>query len=169
MTLSSEIWIATALLHKENPRAADFSVAEIVDRALQEFPFRQGMQQHAYHHCVAQTMPNPPSSKHRFLSEGQRGRRRLFRPGDKFHSARAEGATVPHPEDLPERFRPLLDWYRDDFLNCSAAGGSNGHRGNPPTGSATEVLRKFAGCLTKEEAEEMRRIIEEEFEKVDAE
>ena len=34
--VADEVWIATALLHREQPKRPDFNVQEIVDRARQE-------------------------------------------------------------------------------------------------------------------------------------
>jgi hypothetical protein len=34
--VADEVWIATALLHRENPKREDFSVSEIVARARRE-------------------------------------------------------------------------------------------------------------------------------------
>jgi hypothetical protein len=40
-----------------------------------------------------------------------RGVQRLFREGDEFHPDRAEGPTHPSPENLPKKYKSLLDWY----------------------------------------------------------
>src|SRR5437879_7267058 len=36
LKVADEVWIATALLHREHPAAPDFSIDEIVDRARRE-------------------------------------------------------------------------------------------------------------------------------------
>jgi hypothetical protein len=36
LKVADEVWIATALLHKENPTRGDFTVAEIIERARAE-------------------------------------------------------------------------------------------------------------------------------------
>ena len=36
LKVADEVWLATALLHREHPDRADFTVAEIVERARQE-------------------------------------------------------------------------------------------------------------------------------------
>ena len=56
LKVADEVWIATALLHKENPTRGDFTVAEIIERARAENitgEMRSGVQVHAYLHCVA--------------------------------------------------------------------------------------------------------------------
>jgi hypothetical protein len=51
------------------------------------------------------------------LYETGTGRRRLFRPGDDYHPEREgpperRGTRItPRREDIPERYRYLLDWY----------------------------------------------------------
>ena len=47
------------------------------------------------------------------LVETRPGHRRLFRRGDSYHAQREGSKTVPEREELPEKYRSLLDWYRD--------------------------------------------------------
>lgn len=162
-----EVWIATALLHKEHPDQADFAVSEIISRVRREKltpKLRSGVSQHVTTHAVAQKPPNP--GRMRFLTETVRGRRRLFRPSDTFHIEREGSPAMPNADELPEKYRGLLDWYRDEFLR-------NGRHFGPSAPSRAEstksVLRRFAGCLTKEEGEEMMRAIADEFERLDHE
>lgn len=111
--VADEVWVATALLHRENPSEPDFSVEEIVQRARKEAltaSLRPGVYLHAQMHCVANRPPNP--GRYRMLIETSRGRRRLFRPGDRYDPHREGSKTVPLPEDLPENYRPLLAWYQ---------------------------------------------------------
>src|SRR5262249_53320635 len=70
---------------------------------------------HADYHCVATRPANP--AKLRMLTETAPNRRRLFRRGDPYDRSRAGPETrrgtrhTPFPEDLPDEYRPLLDWY----------------------------------------------------------
>ena len=60
--VADEVWIATALLHREHPETADFFIEEIVDRARREGlhePLRPGVYVHVVQHCVANRPPNP--------------------------------------------------------------------------------------------------------------
>jgi len=117
--VADEVWIATALLHREQPVRLDFTVEEVVVRARREGivgTVRPGVYVHAVQHCVANRPPNP--GRYRMLFETGPGRRRLFRKGDGYHSAREGAKTTPAPEDIPERYRPLLAWYRD-WCSCS--------------------------------------------------
>ncbi len=112
--VADEVWIATALLHREHPEQLDFSLDEIEERAKKEAlvePQRPGVYQHIVQHGVA-NMP-PSSGRYRILYETARGRRRLFRKGDSFHSAREGAKVVPESKDIPARYIDLLSWYRD--------------------------------------------------------
>jgi len=112
--VADEVWIATALLHREHPTAEDFSVEQIVDRARREGlhqPLRPGVYVHVIQHSVANRPPNP--GRYRMLFETVEGRRRLFREGDPYHPDREGSKIVPSAEDLPEGYADLLTWYRD--------------------------------------------------------
>jgi hypothetical protein len=62
LKVADEVWIVTALLHREHPERDDFTVAEIVERARKEGltpELRPGVYVHAIVHCVANRPPNP--------------------------------------------------------------------------------------------------------------
>jgi hypothetical protein len=112
--VADEVWIAAALLHRELPGQADFTVAEIVARAEKEGltgALRPGVYVHVVQHCVANRPPNP--GRYRMLFESGSGRRRLFRKGDAYHPAREGAKITPRLEDLPDGYHDLLSWYRD--------------------------------------------------------
>jgi hypothetical protein len=112
--VADEVWIVTALLHRERPKRPDFTIEEIMERAAKEAgkePLRPGVYVHVVQHCVANRPPNP--GRYRMLFETTPGRRRLFRTGDTYDPAREGSKVVPAREDLPEEYRSLLDWYRD--------------------------------------------------------
>jgi hypothetical protein len=111
--VADEAWIATALLHRENPSEPDFSIDAIVNRAKEESiagDLRPGVYVHVLQHCVANRPPNP--GRYRMLFETAPGRRRLFRPGDPYDLKREGSKTVPSPEDLPHEYVGLLSWYK---------------------------------------------------------
>jgi hypothetical protein len=117
--VADEVWIATALLHREHPNQPDFSVEEIVERAQVEgieLPLRPGVYVHVVQHCVANRPANP--ARYRMLFQTVAGRRRLFRKGDPYHPAREGAKVIPAPEALPPAYRYLLAWYREW---CAAA------------------------------------------------
>jgi hypothetical protein len=110
--VADEAWIATALLHREHPRAKDFAINEIVERARQEAlsePLRPGVYVHVVQQCVANRPPAP--GRYRMLFETTEGRRRLFRQGDPYHPAREGSKIVPAAEEVPDEYVDLLRWY----------------------------------------------------------
>jgi hypothetical protein len=112
--VADEVWIAAALLQRENPKRESFSIEEIVDRASREGmvkPQRPGVYVHAVQHCVANRAPNP--GRYRMLLETPEGERRLFRKGDPYHPAREGSKIKPCPEELPDQYRDLLRWYEE--------------------------------------------------------
>jgi hypothetical protein len=114
--VADEVWIATALLHRENPRQEDFTVSEIVERARRENiagELRAGVQVHAYLHCVANRPPNP--ARYRMLYATGKSRRRLFRDNDDFHPERRSGKVAPQKENMPSQYQTLLNWYAEKF------------------------------------------------------
>jgi hypothetical protein len=114
--VADEVWIACALLHKENPDKEDFSVGEILEKIRQENIFgkvRPGIYVHLNLHCVANKAPNP--AKYRMLYETKHGRRRLFRSRDYYHLERNGGKVKPNKHEIPEKYWYLLDWYETEY------------------------------------------------------
>jgi len=114
--VADEVWIAVALLHREQPERADFGISEIVARAEKEGitpRLRPGVRVHATQHCVADRPPNP--GRYCMLTATATSRRRLYRPGDPIHPARRGAKQLPDRGDLPEKYRRLLDWYETDY------------------------------------------------------
>ena len=122
--VADEVWIATALLHRQHPDRADFTVSEIVQQAesakIAGAPLRPGVQVHAYLHCVANRAPNP--GRYRMLFETSKGRRRLFRPGDPCHPRRSSGKEIPRDDQIPAAYRNLIDWYRNEYAGDGVSG-----------------------------------------------
>ncbi|MSQ71882.1 MAG: hypothetical protein EXR27_11430 [Betaproteobacteria bacterium] len=114
--VADEVWIAIALLHREQPKRRDFPVQEIVDRAARErvhASLRPGVSVHAYQHCVANLAPNP--GRYRMLAATGKNTRRIFHPDDEYHPDREGGKVCPKREEIPEEYWPLLDWYEARF------------------------------------------------------
>src|SRR5579864_6142751 len=87
--VADEVWVATALLHREHPNRTDFSIEEVMQRAAEESgaqPLRPGVYVHIVQHCVANRPPNP--GRYRMLYASAPGRRRLFRMGDSYDPSR---------------------------------------------------------------------------------
>jgi hypothetical protein len=114
LKVADEVWIATAMLHRERPDCEDFLIEEIVQRVQREAlhaPLRPGVYVHVVQHCVANRPPNP--GRYRMLYETGDGRRRLFRKGDAEHPSRRDAKITPARNDLPENYTGLLAWYED--------------------------------------------------------
>lgn len=110
--VADEVWIATALLHRERPDASDFSLKEIEERLVRERfsgGKRPGVHPHLSVHAVGNRPPN--GGNYRMLFETAPSRRRLFRPGDPYHPAREGGKMVPERSEIPAKYHALLDWY----------------------------------------------------------
>jgi hypothetical protein len=122
LRVADEVWIATALLHREHPDRQEFSIGEIVARARQEALTpepRVGLRVHIQQHCVANRAPNP--NRLRMLFATGRNTRRLFRPSDSFHPDRLDGRIAPDRSSLPPRYASLLDWYYQEYANAGEA------------------------------------------------
>jgi hypothetical protein len=114
--VADEVWIATALLHREQPGATDFSLKEIEARLVREGLTdgkRAGVYPHLSVHCVANRPPEP--GRYRMLFETAPSRRRLFRSGDPYHPKRDGGKIVPTRADIPAKYHPLLEWYEHEW------------------------------------------------------
>lgn len=121
LSVADEVWIATALLHREFLDREDFSVQEIVARVEREglhTPLRPGVYVHASQHCVANRPPSP--GRYRMLYATEKARRRLFRPNDESHPDRDGAKVVPSRAAIPERYRGLLDWYEREYAPSHA-------------------------------------------------
>jgi hypothetical protein len=121
--VADETFLATALLHRENPERPDFTIREIVERAARENlagELRPGVQWHASLHCIANAAPNP--ARLRMLYATGEGTRRLLLPGDDAHPQRT-GKIFPDPEDVPPKYRELIEWAKQRYQKESPGGG----------------------------------------------
>jgi hypothetical protein len=118
--VADEVWVACALLHTENPSRTSFSNSEILDRVKKEAiadKLRVGIQWHIGLHCVANKPANPDN--HRMLYELPNGTKRLFKSTDDYHYTREDGKTLPNPWEIPEKYRKLLQWYKESYDKLS--------------------------------------------------
>lgn len=125
LKVADEVWIVTALLHREQPWRPGFRPSEILTRAAQENltgDFRPGVNVHISLHCIANRAPNP--GRYRMLYTLPNGERRLFRRGDDYHPGREGGKIRPEKEDIPRRFHPLVDWYEQEYSPAAPHGPS---------------------------------------------
>jgi hypothetical protein len=127
-----EVFLASALLHREQPARSDFTIQEIVNRAARENitgEMRSGVNVHASQHCVANRAPNP--AKHRMLFATGKHTRRLLLPGDEVHPGRT-GKIFPEAGELPEQYLSLLKWAKSRY---ESGGFGAGHREQTPAGN----------------------------------
>jgi hypothetical protein len=111
--VADEVWLATALLHRENPLAEDFSLKEIEERAAKAGLIderRRGVYLHIVQHCVANRPPTP--NDYRMLYQTRPKYRRLFRIGDSYHPQR-KGKITPAEDEVPPNYGELLTWYEN--------------------------------------------------------
>jgi hypothetical protein len=114
--VADEVWIAAALLHREQPGRADFTLKEIDARLSREGiagEKRPGVYPHLSVHCVANRPPN--GGTYRMLFETAPSRRRLYRRGDPYHPKREGGKTAPDRDEIPVKYHALLDWYEREW------------------------------------------------------
>jgi hypothetical protein len=112
LKVADAVWIATALLHFEQPDCDEtgFSIEQIVRRVLDERLTRRQQQtiyQHVNQHCVANRKAEPNRNRALYSVGGRN--RRLWRTSDPYDPAR-EGAPSK-PMHLPSKYAYLLDWY----------------------------------------------------------
>ena len=122
--VADETFLATALLHRENPSRVDFTITEIVERAERENLFgelRPGVRIHATLHCVANREPNP--GNYRMLYATGKGTRRLLLDGDDIHPERA-GKIFPDPEAVPLQYHELIAWAQQRYHKARPPGRS---------------------------------------------
>jgi len=140
-----EVFIATALLHTEQPGRPEFTIQEIVNRAAGENingQLRSGVQVHASQHCVANKAPNP--AKHKMIFATGKHTRRLLLPGDEIHSGRT-GKIFPEPGEVPEKYLPLLEWAKARYENGRP--GSRGASTKAPESGSVEAPRRHLQAL----------------------
>ncbi len=113
---ADQVWIATALLHRENPDRMAFTASEIEERVRRDFGYEKlSIPTFISADCVANRKPSP--ARYRVLHRVSRGMYRLFRPDDPYHLGRERGKTKPNPEEVPDRYRPLLEWYENEYAS----------------------------------------------------
>ena len=115
VSCAAEVFLATALLHKEQPRRPEFTIQEIVNRAAKENitgELRSGISVHVSQHCVANRPPNP--AKHKMLFATGKHTRRLLLPTDEVHPDRM-GRIFPDAGEIPERYLPVLHWAKKRY------------------------------------------------------
>ena len=116
VTAATAVWIATATLHRIYGINRIFSNRDIVGKIKEQglcVANKSTLEIHISGHCVANTRAQPYT--HRKLYRVSRGRYRLYRDGDYCNPGRKHGPKEPHASKVPDRYRDLLDWYREEY------------------------------------------------------
>jgi len=116
--LADRIWIAVALLQRENPSREDFDREEI-RRKLRETGLMKGLKPqsvaaHLQEHLVANVPPS--STKYLMLYQTRPRFLRLLRMGDNIDPGRQSSRPskhIPKRDEVPANYLPLLDWYEE--------------------------------------------------------
>lgn len=155
VTCAAEVFIASALLHREQPGREDFTIQEIVNRAAKENvagELRSGVSVHASQHCVANRPPNP--GKHRMLFATSKHTRRLLLLSDAVHPGRT-GKTFPDADEIPDKYLPLLGWAKRRFAQSAgmaatvpfSASGNSGNRKASRKGDGLNLSSSWKGLV----------------------
>ncbi len=142
-----EVFLATAMLHREQPARPDFTIQEIVSRAARENitgEIRSGVNVHASVHCVANKAPNP--SKHKMIFASGKHTRRLLLPADEIHAGRT-GKIFPDPDEVPARYLPLLEWARRRYDHGGTPSNGPGSGSNQNGSNQTERSLRWLDSL----------------------
>ena len=113
---SAAVWVATALLHRENKEKKDFHIEEIFDKVRSEKLINNAdstIRVYISVHCVANGKPNP--TKHKKLFRTFPGWYRLYRDGDDYNPLRERGKSAPSPSEVPAKYRGLIEWYNAEY------------------------------------------------------
>lgn len=96
------------------------------------------------------------------FTKTERSKRRLFRPGDSFNPKRT-GRTHPDPNNLPEKYRPLVEWYLGEYVR-------DGHSRSPTAeASSPSTFLAFIGLIPAFDLGVMHEAIEQECERIEQE
>jgi hypothetical protein len=113
MITAGLVWVSTALLSRAEPNRTGFSHDEIRRKVYAIEPDHgkkdSTVRTHIAKHCVANKPPYPGT--HRTLFVNPDGTYRLFQPGDKYDPDRRNGQVLSKTEELPAKYRNLLEWY----------------------------------------------------------
>ncbi len=113
--VADEVWLATALLHRENPSRPDFTLNEIVERVAKEGHYRRTADQASTSMPLSTVSPIVLRTRvdYRMLYETRPKYRRLFRLGDSYDPQREGSKITPDADEIPLRYADLLDWYEE--------------------------------------------------------
>jgi hypothetical protein len=119
--VADELFIAVALLTKEQPNKRSFSISEILDRAKKEGlgehrSDQASLKQHAYEHAAANVPPG--RGKYRLVFREKDNTIRLLEKSDHVHPDR-NGKQWPEADEIPQKYTALVEWSKDRFAKGS--------------------------------------------------
>jgi hypothetical protein len=157
--IADEVFIATALLHREFPDRPDFTQTEIIRRVERENLFgelRRGVAAQVNSHCVANKAPTN-SSHYRMLYATPNGNRRLLLAADDRDPNRV-GKMFPDAEDVPPRYHELILWAKRRY------GGSKNLTGPRWLDSVFQIFGSGRGVWQGEDPDEYVRGLRKDWE-----
>jgi len=117
LTVADAVWIGAALLHYHQTSSDEPLPTEAIVLIVQTARLTNGLEKsiylHVNQHCVANRPPN--SNRSRMLFETGRGKRRLFRAGDRYDPAREGAPTHPDWSNIPAKYVFLRRWYEEKW------------------------------------------------------
>lgn len=118
-TIPTRIWIGASLLHRDG--LEEFTGPRLIEK-VRSLPFNQTEKSTLYAMLSQHVTANrPPTSfRLRYLLRLPSAERtlhlRLYRPGDECHPDRIHGKVSPAPDELPEPYRDLHEWYWQTYV-----------------------------------------------------
>ena len=156
--VADEVFIATALLHREFADRADFTPKEIIRRVERENLYgelRPGVAVHVSLHCVANKAPN--SCTYQMLYATENGNRRLLLATDDRDRNRV-GKMFPDAEDVPPQYHDLILWAKNRY------GGSKNLAGPRWLDSVFQIFGSGRGVWQGEDPDEYVRGLRKDWE-----
>ncbi len=116
LTTPNAVWIATTLLQQTHKDRDAFQPREIFKK-MRELKLVQTadvtLLAHISTHCVANTKAVPAT--HRKLFRVSPGWYRLYKNGDECDPTREGGISAPPPNEIPAKYRNLIEWYNQKY------------------------------------------------------
>jgi hypothetical protein len=115
--VADELFLCVALLHREQPDRASFSIPQVLARASAEGLGegrlgQRSLKQHAYEHAAANKPPG--QGKYRMVFREPDNTIRLLRPSDHI-DPRRNGKQWPRLEDIPQHYHELVAWAKQRY------------------------------------------------------
>ena len=155
LRVADEAWIATALLTENTlrrrilvfPKFASGPTLSFMKTPRTLVPHRESLCgfETTYACSVSHATRNGP------------GKRRLYRTGDPCHPKR-KGKIHPDKEQLPDKYRKLVDWYAEDYSHAAGESGKS---------NSLAVLTRFIGTISAFDLQRMSSAINAGCERVD--